>query len=382
MPPADPSETPLAALHLLGSGRPPCGIGDFSARLLATLQAMEPGRHEALLLEPKTLPVGRLWRVIGRSRSLVANMPVVAWKRALAGPVLAFALAALRRRGRIAVLHEWGGMHRLRRAVLRPILLLSDHVVLVSPQVRDELAADSIVGFLAKRAVLMPVPPNMMRPAETADSPLRTRLAAARQAGRLVLGHFGSIYPGKQPEAVLAIAAALRARGVDVLTVFIGSFIKASDGIEDIFHRKVAALGLSEHVVVSGYVATAEELYGLFETVDAFAYVLPEGLTARRASILASVQAGRPVVVTAPLRADEFDHHPRFRALLEEGAIVLAPPGAEAEAYAALVLAAAARPTRLPEIDADLWFRDAAAVLERLIPPAAPARAGAALSAS
>ncbi|MCE4222452.1 hypothetical protein HCU64_01695 [Methylobacterium sp. C25] len=360
MPSADRSP---ASLHLLGSGKPPCGIGDFSRLLLESLQDGEPNRHAALTVEPRAFRLAETWRALGRADAVVANFPVVAWKQALFGPLAIYALAKLRRRRCVTVLHEWAGLHRLRRLVLRPILLLSDTIFLVSPQVREELAADPLVGSLASRAALMPVPPNLARPASVADSPLRQRLLDARREGRLVLGHFGSIYPGKQPEAVLDIAAALKARGAAPLLVFIGSFIKASDGIEDIFRDKVAASGLADDVIVSGYVASAEELFGLFETVDAFAYVLPEGLTARRASVLASVQAGRPVVVTAPALPDEFDHHPRYRALLDSGAIVLVPRDAGSDAYAEHVLAARARPTSHPDLDRRTWFRDAADVL-------------------
>ncbi|MET0259314.1 MAG: hypothetical protein ABW179_12120, partial [Methylobacterium sp.] len=270
-----------------------------------------------------------------------------------------YALAKLRRRACITVLHEWAGLHRLRRLVIRPLLLLSDAIFLVSPQVREELAADPLVGALARRATLMPVPPTLARPDRIAESPLRQRLLAARREGRLVLGHFGSIYPGKQPEAVLDIAAVLKARGEEPLLVFIGSFIKASDGIEDVFRAKVADLGLTDDVIVSGYVASAEELFGLFEAVDAFAYVLPEGLTARRSSLLACVQSGRPVVVTAPALADEFDHHPRYRALLDAGAILLVPRGAPAEAYADRVVAARTRATQPTALDCAAWSRDA-----------------------
>ncbi|MCJ2131657.1 hypothetical protein [Methylobacterium sp. E-045] len=356
--PGEP-KAPSPCLHLVGTGHPPCGVGDFAGQLVEALRRQgQP--QETLVLAPGRVPLGEIWRAVGKSRAVIANLPVVAWKRALSGPPAAFAVALLRRRRRVAILHEWGGMHRLRRLVLRPLLLLADTVVLLSPQVREELAADPVIGRLARRAVMMPLPPNITRPGTTVASALSERMRAAREEGRLVLGHFGSIYPGKQPEAILDIAAVLKARGADPLVVFIGSFIRASDGIEEIFWNKVAALGLAETVVVSGYVASPEELFGLFDAVDAFAYVLPEGLTARRASILACVQAGRPVIVTEPARADEFDHHPRFRALLTGGAIVLAPGGAGPETYADLALAASARPTLPPALDRRAWFADAA----------------------
>lgn len=348
------------SLHLLGNGQPPCGVGDFSTLLLAALRALEPDTHASHVIEPGSLRPGALWRAVSGADVVVANFPVVAWKRALTAPLAAFAMAALRGRTRIAILHEWSSLHRLRRWVLRPVLMLSNPIVMLSPQIRSELASDPIVGRLARRGILMPLPPNLARPATTAPSPMRDRLLAARQEGRLMLGHFGSIYPGKQPEAVLEIASALKARGENPLLVFIGSFVKATDGIEETFAARVAELGLTDNVVVTGYVASPEALFGLFEAVDAFAYILPEGLTSRRSSVLACVQSGRPVVVTAPAHAEEFDHHPRFRALLEQGAIVSVPRSAGPDAYADKVLAARLRPTMPTAIDRKAWFADAA----------------------
>ena len=63
--------------------------------------------------------------------------------------------------------------------------------------------------------------------------------------------------------------------------------------------------------------------FGIFSEVDIFCYLLSEGLTARRGSIVACAQSGHPVVVTGPAESDEFDHHPRFKALIARGAIVL-----------------------------------------------------------
>jgi len=358
----------LPSLHLVGNGRPPCAVGDFSAGLHASLHGYVPTPPAILILEPGRLALPVQWRAVGSASAVVANLPVVAWKRALLGPVAAYGIALLRGRPRITVLHEWAGLHALRRLVLRPLILLSSRVVLLSPQIRDELAADRLVGFRARSSALMPLPPTLARPTASVDSALRRRLVAARGEGRLVLGHFGSIYPGKQPEGILEVAAALKRRGERPLTVFLGSFVKAFDGVEAAFRERVAALDLSDDVIVSGYVATTPELFGLFEAVDAFLYRLPEGLTARRTSVLACLQSGRPVVVSAPARLTEFDHHPRFRALLDGAGLALVPRGADAEACATRILQVRDRPSMLSEIDAAQWFGDTAEALRALLP--------------
>jgi hypothetical protein len=116
-------------------------------------------------------------------------------------------------------------------------------------------------------------------------------------------------------------------------------------------------------VIVSGYVASDHEVFGLFNQVDVFCYPLDEGLTARRSSVLTCVQAGRPLIVTAPTEATEFDHHPRFKELIDRGAIVLMPRGAGADVYADRIVAAIKRPPAQLPFDFDRWWNDAAEAL-------------------
>lgn len=349
-------------LVLTSRAAEPCAVETFAGRLAATL-GETAGPARLLVLGAREGGLGEIWRAIGEASAVVVNVPLVAWKRLPVRPLLALGAARLRRREAVLVLHEWGALHPLRRLALLPALHLASRIVLLSPQIRAEMAADPLARPALGRTTLAPLPPNIGRPPAPAPSPLAERLRAARREGRLVIGHFGSIYPGKQPRAVLEIAAALKARGARPLVAFIGSFIRGSDRTEAEFRSRAAALGLTDDVVVSGYVASEAELFGLFAEVDAFAYVFAEGLTARRSSVLACVQAGRPVVATAPGRADEFDHHPRYLALVESGALTLAPRDASPEAFADLIEAAVQEGGGGAALDVDAWWRDAAAAM-------------------
>jgi hypothetical protein len=101
-------------------------------------------------------------------------------------------------------------------------------------------------------------------------------------------------------------------------------------------------------------------VFGLFSEVDAFCYPLGEGLTARRSSVLTCVQSGRPVIATGPAEPDEFDHHPRFKELIDRGAIVLVPHGSGDDAYADRIASALQWPSVHAPFDFDGWWRDAA----------------------
>ncbi len=357
-----------------------CGVGQFTRLLRETVEKLDPGSSTTLTLTRSEGSVVDIWRATGSARNVVCNFPIVAWKRVMFRPLLAIAMARLRGRRIVLIQHEWAGLHRLRRITYIPALLLADTIVMFSPLVRRELADEPVIGWTARKCVLAPLPPNIEAPAGIADTKLRQRLAAARETGRLVIGHFGSIYPGKQPNALLNISAILKDRGLKPLLVYIGSFIRGVDKVEEEFHARAAELGISDDVIVSGYVASDREVFGLFSQIDAFCYPLDEGLTARRGSVVTCVQSGRPVIVTGPAEPDEFDHHPRFKELIDRGAIVLVARDAGEGTYADRIVSALKWPSVQAPFDFDGWWRDVAlAVRAQFVTPGgrgAPDNAG------
>jgi glycosyltransferase involved in cell wall biosynthesis len=355
------------ALFLGAGAEMHCGVGQFTRLLGEAIEKLEPGSSQTLTLTRGQGSLREIWRAVGATQSVVCNFPIVAWKRVILRPLAALAIAKLRRRRIILVEHEWAGLNWMRRITYIPAVWLADSIVMFSPLVRKELADDAMVGFAVKKSVLAPLPPNVEAPAKTEDSELRQRLSAARASGRLVVGHFGSIYPGKQPNALLEIGAILKARGSRPLLVYIGSFIRGVDKVEENFHARAAALGLGEDVIVSGFIASDADVFGLFAEVDAFCYPLDEGITARRSSILTCAQSGRPLIATGPALPDEFDHHPRFRQLIDRGAIVLIPRGSAGEVYADAILAAAKHPPPQAPFDFAGWWHDVAAAVASVI---------------
>jgi glycosyltransferase involved in cell wall biosynthesis len=355
--------TPESAYQALFLGAGPqmrCGVGQFSRLLCETIEKLAPGSCTTLTLTRTDGSLTDIWRAAGSARSVVCNFPIVAWKRVIFRPLLALAIARLRRRRIVLIQHEWAGLHWLRRITYLPALLLADRIVTFSPLVRRELARDPLIGWTQRKCVLAPLPPNIEAPPGIADTKLRQRLIAARGEGRLVIGHFGSIYPGKQPNALLDICATLKERGRKPLIVYIGSFIRGVDNVEHDLYARATELGVFDDIIVSGYVATDHELFGLFSQVDAFCYPLDEGLTARRSSVLTCVQSGKPVIATGPAEPDEFDHHPRFKELIDRGAIVLVGQGSDDEVYGDRILSALKWPSVQASFDFDGWWQDVA----------------------
>lgn len=337
---------------LVSDSATPCGVEAFARRLTATAGDRAASRQ------------------LGHGRGdgvLVINLPVVAWKRRLADPVLAAAKARAQGRPVLVILHEWADLDWKRRASYAPLLPLATAVLVSSPEVADQLAADPLSRLAPRRRGIVPIPPNVVAPDTLPATEAAGRLAAARRAGKRILGHFGSIYPRKQSTQILDLTAALKQRGEDPFAVFIGSFVKGQDRVEEEFRARADSLGIADRVLVTGYVASDADLFALFAEVDVFAYLFAEGLTSRRGSVLACAMSGRPVVVNAPERPGAFDHHPTYQRLLADGQLRLVPLRATVDAVAAAVEEAASLPRHGARLDVAASWRDALAAVDRVM---------------
>ena len=142
-----------------------CGVGQFTRLLQETIEKLEPGTSATLTLTRSEGSLAEIWRAVGTAQSVVCNFPIVAWKRVMFAPLVAMAIARLRRRKVVLIQHEWNGLHWLRRITYMPALLLADTIIMFSPLVRRELADDPLLGWTARKSVLAPLPPNIEAPA-------------------------------------------------------------------------------------------------------------------------------------------------------------------------------------------------------------------------
>jgi len=153
----------------------------------------------------------------------------------------------------------------------------------------------------------------------------------------------------------------LRQNQVRASILFIGGFTNSIDGYESQFLQKVKALDLERAVFVTGYVERTAELFALLECADLFLYLFPEGLTTRRSSVLTSIEAGRPVLVSDPACASEVAHHPGYRALIHDGAVQLISRDAALSQIADAVVQAASQGSIARRVDFEAWWDLAAA---------------------
>src|ERR1700729_3399030 len=109
------SETGYPTLLLGAGSQMHCGVGQFTRLLGETIEKLDPGSSTTLTLTRSEGSIADIWCAVGSARSVVCNFPIVAWKRVIVWPLLALAIARLRRRRVVLIQHEWASLHRLRR---------------------------------------------------------------------------------------------------------------------------------------------------------------------------------------------------------------------------------------------------------------------------
>ena len=346
-------------LFLLTPSKEECGVESFARLLVGALQKDYPDEGYAVLpVSGRWRDLPTVFRKILDADEIVFSVPLVAWKRMLLLPIAIALFARITGRRVNVFMHEWAALHRFRRIALAPFVWLSRTIIVVSPFIADQVASSGWLWGAGRKCRLVPNAPTIRRPIEANVTERVQRVRDAAANCDVVIGYFGAIYAGKAATELLDVCDDLRRRGIRALIVFVGSFLKSLDGYEQQFWTKVAELGIEDQIIVTGYVTDEAELYTLFEEVGAFLFLFPEGLTARRSSVIHTLQSDRPVVVTAPRSMTEFAHHAGFTRLIKGGVLSFIPPNADMRAIAGQLLAAAEQGKRpAAAIDWNAWWR-------------------------
>jgi len=336
-----------------------CGVESFARLLVSALQNDYPdGGCAVLAVSSRWRDLPAVFRKIAAADGIVFSVPLVAWKRLLLLPLVVLLFSCLVRCRVNVFMHEWAALHWLRRLALAPFLLLSRTIIVVSPFIAGEIAGTPWLMGAARKCRLVPNAPTIRRPNAPRVTERVLRVREAAKSCDVVIGYFGAIYKGKAATALLDVCANLRRSGVRAGVVFIGSFPKSLDGYEQQFWSKVAEYDIADQVIVTGYITDEAELHTLFDEVGCFLFLFPEGLTARRSSVIHTLQSDRPVVVTAPRSMAEFAHHAGFTRLIDAGVLSFVPEGADLKAITDQLLTVARQGKRSAgAIEWDAWWR-------------------------
>jgi len=354
---------PERCLFVLTPSKEECGVESFARLLVSALQSDYPNDGYAVLaVSSRWRDLPSVLRKIAAADQVVFSVPLVAWKRLLLLPLVVLLFARVARCRVNVFMHEWSALHWMRRLALAPYVMLGRTIIVVSPFIAGEIAGTPWLMGAARKCRLVPNAPTIRRPVEPHVTERVLRVREAAKSCDVVIGYFGAIYKGKAATALLDVCANLRRSGIRAGVVFIGSFPKSLDGYERQFWSKVAEYGIADQVIVTGYITDEAELHTLFEEVGCFLFLFPEGLTARRSSVIHTLQSDRPVVVTAPRSMAEFAHHAGFTRLIGAGVLSFVPEGADLKAIADQLLTVARQSKRSAgAIEWDAWWRSTTA---------------------
>jgi glycosyltransferase involved in cell wall biosynthesis len=345
-------------LFLLTPSGEQCGVESFARLLVRELNTDYPDAGYGLLpVSPRWRDLPALLRQVRHANCIVFSVPLTSWKNLLVLPLVILLFARCVGCQVAVFIHEWDALHGLRRIAFAPFVWFSRSIMVVSPLIARQIAQTPWLFRAGQKCRLVPNAPTVW----PGESLVTERVEGIRKAAGncdIVIGHFGALYKGKASTALLDVCHYLGERGVRALVVFIGSFPPSLDGYEQQFWAKVAEYGIEDRVIVTGYVSDDAELYTLFNEASVFLYLFPEGLTARRSSVIHCLQSNRPVVVTEPRSMSEFAHHKGFRSVIESGALSFIPADASSQMIADRLLDAAKRGGRTTQvIDSEAWWR-------------------------
>ena len=178
----------------------------------------------------------------------------------------------------------WAGVFRLLERMLARI---TDALVAVSPEVRDELVALGVAPASKFRVIRLGIALDKRIPPDDAAR-AETRRVMGIPDGRFVVGWIGRMTGVKRTDVVLRSFRALREDGVDAVLCMVGDGpdLKSVEELAD-------ELGIVRHCLFTGY---QEDVGPFFAAFDVF--VLPSGNEGTPVTAIEALAAGCPVVAT------------------------------------------------------------------------------------
>jgi glycosyltransferase involved in cell wall biosynthesis len=270
------------------------GRGEESMEFVAAREGLDvvrlPGLSRELSPIRDVIATIRLARLIRRVRP-----DIVHTHTAKAGAVgrIAAVLAGPRRP---VVVHTFHG-HVLRgyfgaagslvfRAIETALARVTDSLVAVSPEVRDELVAMKVAPSSRFTVIRLGIELEPRVRCEEDPGEIRRRFGIGPD--RFVVGWFGRMTAVKRTEDLLDTLASLRERGVDALLLLVG------DGVDrDRLERLAHGRGLATACLFVGYQEDVAPWYAVCDAV-----VLTSANEGTPVTIIEALAASRPVVAT------------------------------------------------------------------------------------
>ncbi len=318
------------------------GVQDYQDRLEKHLHGLGLAvGHVEFPREAKALPKDAILHV---------QYPMEGWAH---DPLPVLRLAWLARRRRVVTtLHEYPDLHPLRKANIHWLVKRSAAIVCAS----DLVAAGVAPLLRGRKPTVIPVASNVDggEPLDaSAVAAHRARWLAGSPPGTIVLGFFGSLYAAKRPELLVRAQAWLAQAGRPAVCVFVGAVNEDQKALPQQLREEAARLGVAAPLF-EGFIASSAEVRHRLAALDACVLPFHDGVSLRRGSMLAALEAGIPVVATRGPGTAEVQGTPWGAQVLASRHLVLAD-GDGASIGAAVQGLAESPPPRAGPMTTSTW---------------------------
>jgi glycosyltransferase involved in cell wall biosynthesis len=172
------------------------------------------------------------------------------------------------------------------RAIETTLARISDRLVAVSPEVRDELVRLRVAS--ARKFSVIRLGIELEPRVRFAGDPTEVRRRHGIPAEKFVVGWFGRMTAVKRTEDLLTTLTGLRERGIDALLLLVG------DGDDrPLLEQRAHDLGIAKSCLFLGYQEDVAPWYAVCDAV-----MLSSANEGTPVTIIEALAAGRPVVAT------------------------------------------------------------------------------------
>ena len=227
-----------------------------------------------------------------------------------------------------------------------------------SPLVRHELADDPLVGWTARKCVLAPLPPNIEAPAGIADSTIAAAACRRTRGGPAGDRPFRIDLSGQATQRAAQYRRdpeRARAQAADRLYRLLHPRRRQGRGRFSCPRRRTRHRATTSSSAAMSPPTTRCSACSARSTRSAIRSMKASRRGAPAFSPACSPAS--PLIVTGPAWPDEFDHHPRFKELIDRGAVVLVARGSEDKVYADRIVTALKQPPVQSPFDFDGWWQ-------------------------
>lgn len=320
----------------------PCGVGDYTARLVLELQAagvevdvfttaLENGpRERPLYRETSDWRVLTWWRESRRLTDNAYDIVHIQYPARFYGyrPDLAFLSLVVRRRVPgvpiVVTLHEFWITHVLRKLTVAAIAQPASRVFVSAESERSDLLR--WFPWMAGRIRILRLGLTIDPVAVTEEGRERIRRTFGVIGGGELVTYFGLLHPNKGIDTVLHTFALIQRDRPAARLLMIAAFAPESVQYHAELKRKTAELGIASAVIWAGFLPADQAASALASSDVAF---LPfqDGVSFRRLSFLTAMAHGVPVLTTTGHASEEM-------ALRHGVEAMLLPAGSPASMFA------------------------------------------------